>query len=441
MITKNKLKKRRNRSSASSELTKNSYIFQDLRNLDGHVSAPSPNPYRDLVEKYEALLEVHNTSFTRQRQVETTPISYTRDDLTSGDFSSINIKELENERVKEVTVATGAKRKICLRTPTDFSEAETSSSGFSDETSNKCTQTDETFLCSIGDGEDKFSIYDEAQPMDARFRHCPKYRELFKEIFGTLKKAAENKEEGEKLPLLDDTNPPFKVPPVTPAVEELPCFPDETESIISSVVSEQSVAMSECVTKHERKTVLQMAKKNAAGPENHLPSGKQILDDGRVPHRREPEYLAFNAANLRKKHRRRGRHANIDPSDSPVLPSSPRVIYTSGGRRRRDRSASQNGPAQAQPINTNASTAAAPIWNGNSITIYNRNTQSPHLTGRKHRDRHHGREEGESQNSESTVSVYRRTSTAAHDLQKLIKLDLSYAEVLRRADQTKNRRK
>lgn len=411
------------------------------------LSTASPNPYRDLVEKYEALLEVRNMSFNRQGQSINQTAEAAANQVNAAAQPATK-PDADNECiVKEVTVATGAKRKINLRTPTDFSEAETSSSGFSDEISNKGTQTDETFLCTIGDGVDKFSIYDEASPIDSRFRHCPKYRDLFKEIFATLKKAAENKDEGEKLPLLDDSHGGFTVPPVTPAVEELPAFPiDDTASVVSSVVSEQSVAMSECVTKHERKTVLvAQAKKNVvAGQENKPPLVGGIVkganDDNRtlIPFKREPlEYLPFGAANLRKKHKRRGRQ-NYDPSDSPVLPSTPRITYVSaiGNRqRRRDRSGSRTQtPTGQNPTATN-------VWNGNSMTIYNRNAQSPvpHPTGSKHRDRHHGRAAGDAQSSDQPV-FRRPTSTAAHDLQKLIKLDLSYAEVLRRADERKTYR-
>lgn len=163
----------------------------DESNADStlHLSAPSPNPYRDLVDKYEALLEVHNAAFTRNRQDETTPVSSLHDELTNAtsnkDTNEMN-QQQNNDDAKlmyatasaaaaaAVAAATGAKRKVNLQTPTDFSEAETSSSGFSDEISNKFTQTEETFLCTIADGEDKFSIYDEASPIDSRFRHCPK---------------------------------------------------------------------------------------------------------------------------------------------------------------------------------------------------------------------------------------------------------------------------
>lgn len=266
-----------------------------------------------------------------------------------------------------------------------------------------------------------------------------RYRHLFKEIFATLKKAAEHKDEGEKLPLLDDSNPPFRVPPVTPAAEELPSFPEvETESVVSSsAMSEQSVAMSECVTKHERKT----AKKKAGGQENKVPGGggagsgpskKEQFENGRslMSHKRgEPlEYLAFN--NLRKKNKKRNRQVAADPSDSPALiPSSPRFFYAN--RKRRERVAYEFPKAGNDQAKTGGSgndqaasgTTSEVIWNGNSITVYNRAMQARKVTG----------ENGE-------TIVYRTKSAAAHDLHKLMKLDLSYAEVLRRADQTgKNR--
>lgn len=369
------------------------------------------------------------------------------DELTSGDFSSINTKDTDDAECRRKNRHTGTTRKTCLRTPTDFSEAETSSSGFSDETSNKCTQTDETFLCTIADGEDKFSIYDEASPLDSRFRNRPEYRELFKEIFAILKKAAENKDEGEKLPLLDDSNPGFKVPPVTPAVEELPTFPDETESIMSSIVSEQSVAMSERITKQERKTIFDTVKKHVEknGQENKPPIGKQILEDGRVltPYKRQPlEYLAVSV-NIRKKNRKKSRGTPLDRSDSPVLPSPPRVFYTSSGKKRRDQRSSLASSATASPshqaASPSSSTAVAASnmeWNGSSMTIYNRNVQSPANGSSSANSSFKGREYVDAL---ATRRVdFKRTSTASQDLHKLMKLDLSYAEVLRRADTNKH---
>lgn len=392
-----------------------------------HDAAPSPNPYRELVEKYEALLELQRQPMMRARQ------PTLQDELTSDDFSSINTKDTDDEQCRQTKTAQSdmRPRKMCLRTPTDFSEAETLSSGFSDETSNKSTQTEENFLCTIADGDDKFSIYDDAAiPIDARFRNRPEYRELFKEIFAILKRAAENKDEGEKLPLLDDNDPCFKAPPVTPAVEELPAFPDDTASVISSVVSEQSVAMSECITKRERQSIISTVKKHVQknGQENKPPPplvGK-VLPDGRIltPLKREPlEYLAVSV-NVRKKNRRRSRGTPLDRSESPIVPSPPRVYFASGGKKRRDYRSVPSSSLASSSVNVGE-------WNGNSMTIYNKSMQSPSASSSTMNTTFQSPLVGK------TPDFRRRTSTASQDLHKLRKLELSYAEVLRRAD-TKN---
>lgn len=144
-----------------------------------------------MVNKYEALLEVHHTAF-RNRQEDSIAVSSLHDELaTALNANTEESKEpstsYKDDAVPSTSAAAiastssaasssnGAKRKLNLQTPTPtVSEAETSSSGYSDEISSKCTQTEETFLCTIADGEDKFSIYDEATPIDSRFRHCPK---------------------------------------------------------------------------------------------------------------------------------------------------------------------------------------------------------------------------------------------------------------------------
>lgn len=48
---------------------------------------------------------------------------------------------------------------------------------------------------------------------------------------------------------------------------------------------------------------------------------------------------------------------------------------------------------------------------------------------------------GSKTNATGETVVYRSKSSAAHDLHKLIKLDLSYAEVLRQADQSSKQRR
>lgn len=429
---------------------------------------PSPNPYRELVEKYEALLQVKREDKPRTRQQAT---SINDEQQTSGEYSSIHTKEGDDEsfsgqdKTTNITLTnivetnssyngstsngitnSNNQRKSCRRTPTEFSEAETSSSGFSDETSNKSTQTEERqgyFLCSIGDGEDcKFSIYDDASPIDSRFRNRPEYRELFKEIFAVLKKAAENKEEGEKLPLLDDTHPTAnKVPPVTPANEELPDFGDDTQSIISSAVSEQSVAMSECITKTERKTakkhIIEKGQENkppatpvVAGSSGNAPCGKQIIENGRVltPLKREPlEYLTVGVG-IKKKNRKKNRNLNFDRSDSPVLPTPPKVFQGSGKKRREYRSFSTT-PSQS----TTNRTPTASEWNGSSIIIYNRNAQqSPNSSSTPNSSL------SKTPRELDMSGIEYKPSTVSQDLHKLKKLDLSYAEVLRRADACKH---
>lgn len=162
--------------------------------------------------------------------------------------------EIQQTPKKANVKATQNGNKAFSATPTDFSEAETSSSGFSDETSNKGTQTDAhfppgSFLCTISDGEDcRFSIYDDASPVESRFRKTPEYRQLFREIFAVLKRAAEAKDEGEKLPLLDDFTPICeeapKVPPVTPAKEDIPYHLPDPEESMSQFTEDQSDVVS-----------------------------------------------------------------------------------------------------------------------------------------------------------------------------------------------------
>ncbi|XP_055526574.1 uncharacterized protein LOC129719162 isoform X2 [Wyeomyia smithii] len=493
----------------SSVTIKTSSPKPDTLDLSG---TSSNNPYRELVEKYEALLEVQRNSLMRKpsgtggsppqvsqpghappaghQDGSTGTQPSLHDELGSGDFSSLNTKFTDEDgSKKDDQSSNGTRRKIGLRTPTDFSEAETTSSGFSDEISNKATQTDErprNFLCTIADGEDcKFSIYEDQTIIDSRFRFSPSHRELFREIFGILKKAADNRDEGEQLPLLDDQNPAAaakastaapKVPPVTPANEEPPSeFGDDTQSIISSAVSEQSFAMSECITRSERKKIEKQAKyaeKHGGEQENKPPIGVAALPDGRIltPYKRQPlEYLTVAVGVNKKKSRRRRNRGSagsdaMDRSDSPIaLPSPPRVFASSG----------KKGRTSYRPWNPNttgnsaSSTAAAnPEWNGNSMTIYNRGINSPtpsassvtqrtpssagqnttvwkstptSATGNRNVSSNNSNSNRYSDlTDESGEVVEFKPSSASHDLHKLKKLDLSYAEVLRRADHCKH---
>lgn len=391
-------------------------------------AAGAINPYRELVEKYEALLEVQRNSLKiRQPQ----QMSLQDELMNSGDLTSFT-KFCKEEQFKksEAGSSTGTRRK----TPTDFSEVETTSSGFSDETSNKSTQTEErsgAFLCTIADGEDcKFTIYDDASPVDSRFRDRPKYRELFREIFTVLKKAAENKDEGEQLPLLDDQQPPpaapVKVPPVTPATEEIPCDFD-TQSVISSAVSEHSIAVSECVTKTERKKAKAHKKQAAKEPsmedgENKPPTNRQSLE----------LFAIMNAKKKarRSRHRSKDKFSNRDSSvtssttnlnsgaESP--PTTPTSTPSRSGKKAR---------RHQQMIQTfSAITSEPPAeWNGHSLTIYNRNVPAPKQTPPPWKCI------VPEEPSKSNKGPF-KPSAASQELHKLKRLDLSYAEVLRRSD-------
>lgn len=405
------------------------------------------NPYKDLVEKYERLLELQRISAGPKAQAtraasSEAPKSLHDELMTSGDFSSFNTKYTSDDAKK---TATGERHK----TPTDFSETETSSSGFSDETSTKATQTEDSnptsFMFSIAEGEEcKFSlnIHDEVVPIDNRnvpidnrFKDRPQYRDLFKEIFSVLKKAAENKEDGEKLPLLDGEVVEEVVQDADNSCNESQADFD-TQSIISSAISENSVAISECITKTERRKA-KSHKKQAAKDEleNKPPSAVQMVAGKLVtPYNRIA--LDFAAINAKKK-ARRSRYRSKDK-------------YASGGR---DSSVCSNASSITSQdmafINESAeegetstltrnkkgtrfdeiSKITESVWNGNSMTVYNQ-------TKATSKSSYYCRP-----NVLNTDEVEFKKSAASHELKKLKKLDLSYAEVLRQADRRQRRRK
>ncbi|XP_030033204.2 cerebellar degeneration-related protein 2-like isoform X2 [Manduca sexta] len=451
---------------------------------DGHA-----NPYRELVEKYEALLEVQLSQVKNVRknkensspnaQNQSGPLSLQDELQTSGDYSQFSVKDTDEESghgeeaqkgdKQQKKIETTSRKKI-IQTP-DFSEAETSSSGFSDETSNKATQTERerpgSFLCTIADGEDyRFSIYDDVSPMDSRFRNRPEYRELFKEIFTILKKAAENKDEGEQLPLLDDTTA-GKVPPVTPATEEPPGnFTDDTQSVLSSVMSEQSIPVSDITTPETptlkevekvapfpepvpKKEQVNNKKENKANkpvevdtekPKDHekAKNKEQEKDNEKekekekekervlTPLVRQPlEYIA--ATRKKSRHRNRKHSQERQGADSPVFPSPPKVTYQkSSNKKRRDYR-----PIEASPLVRTAESE----WNGATLQFYNRNLNSPTPSASGRTGKIY-----QGWNPE-TDSWDIKQSTASQEIHKLRKLELSYAEVLRNADKTKSRRK
>lgn len=367
------------------------------------------------MEKYEALVEVHRGS--PGKKLEQCP-SLQEEMQMSGEFTA-STKDTDEESGHGGSLRTSKQHKQTRKTfstPTDFSEAETSSSGFADETSNKGTQTEGrvgAFLCTIADGDDcKFSIYDDASPFDSRFRDRPEYRDLFKEIFRVLKKAAENKAEGEDLPLLDDnTKVVPTVPPVTPMNDQLPDFPDDdTQSVMSSTMSELS-------TQNEATTIVENIIQSQNQP---IPDAEQFAA-GSEPTKQEcvlrplvRQPLEYLSVEVRKRSSSRRKNKYSDRSDSPSVThiiGSPKITFSNrpnSGRRRKD-------ARQIAPGDENN-------WNGNTLQFWatNRNIPSP----------------TPSQGSGKGYFEF-KPSPASQDLHKLKKLDMSYAEVLRNADTKK----
>ncbi|KAJ8946960.1 hypothetical protein NQ314_008761 [Rhamnusium bicolor] len=391
-----------------------------IDNQSSPISKQSGNPYKELVEKYEALVEVHRKPMRSNKQDNC--LSLQEEMQISVDFKTINTKDTDEESGHGDSLKTekghNTTRKT-FSTPTDFSEAETSSSGFADETSNKCTQTEGrvgSFLCTIADGEDcKFSIYDDASPIDSRFRDRPEYRVLFKEIFKVLKKAAENKEEGDDLPLLDDFTPTKitpKVPPVTPSNDQLPEFPDDdTHSVLSSTMSELSTSQNEPTTVIEN--IIQAQNQPIPEPEPE-PESEITNHQERVlkPLVRQPlEYLSVE---VRKRSTSRRKNKYLDRSDSPVthIIGSPKINYSSrpnSGRRRRE------------PKSLSTEVENNSPWNGNTLQFWSTNRNIP----------------SSPTPSQGSTKYEFKPSSASQDLHKLKRLDLSYAEVLRNADTKK----
>lgn len=427
----------------------------------------TPNSYRLLVQRYEALLE------EKKRRNQALGI---QDEFPlSSDFSSINTKDTDDEKAqqlqkaaKETTAQNAAKatraKTMTTRTPTDFSEV---SSGFSDETSNKATQTEGraaagSFLCTITDGEDcKFSIYDEdSTSIDSRFRNRPEYRELFKEIFQILKKAAENREEGDKLPLLDDEEKanqmaqaqlqqqqqqPLGVPPVTPATEELPYMMDnsDAQSIASSMMSETSVAMSECITKTERKKKKKKMVEKQIQQQQEQQVAAAMPEDTRILANKRDQLEYLSVAVKVKKRDRKNRYRTPFP-DYPQagLPTPPRFFYGNGRKRREfnpfETSPFGPGPQQSTVVAPKPA-GGSPVdgeWTGDSMTIYNRNVQgsAAAAAGALDATTPTNAPAGGFGDVDSSAMTF-RPSTASQEIQRLKKLELTYAEVLRRADE------
>ncbi|XP_069697871.1 cerebellar degeneration-related protein 2-like isoform X2 [Periplaneta americana] len=438
------------------------------------------NPYRVLVEKYEALLEMQrHPASSRQQQVTSNNncLSLQEELQLSGDFNSFNGKveadaESDNEAVETTAPKKNNKKenntqkkseKAFSATPTDFSEAETSSSGFSDETSNKATQTEGhlppgSFLCSIADGDDcRFSIYDDASPIESRFRKTPEYRQLFREIFAVLKRAAEAKDEGEQLPLLEDLTPVAeapRVPPVTPAKEELPEeFPNRDSGNKSSnpelpappTVSGDNAGKTKENTnsadvQSESNIPLTVDADTTQGSNDNSAKENDTLKPKPAPKQDILEYLSIGVGIRKKSHgRKHSPMKTLKPTVAErveqieALPSvsngsgtyASRVTNSGGGRRRREYKNSERGRGSYNNQSPMRGESPSPfeVWKKGELQNSPGNQQKPPYSRQSSYQRL-----GQQQ---STWDFQPFISSASQEVAKLKRLEKSYAEVLR----------
>ncbi|XP_073984778.1 cerebellar degeneration-related protein 2-like isoform X2 [Rhodnius prolixus] len=408
-----------------------SYQSLLLREVEHQSEGGGPNPYRTLVEKYEALVRAQQASgpagILRPHQPADTAgrcMSLQEELAMSGEFtvsstsSQYHRQEDEDDGhfdVGPTTMVSGDKL------GPDFSETETSSSGFSDETMNKSTQTEAhvppgSYLCSITDGDVcKFSIYREASPIETRFRKTPEYRRLFREIFDVLKKAAEAKDEGESLPLLEDETPLVesmpKVPPVTPCIEEVP-GENGTETV-STTDGSVSTAMNDTKDKTPTENINVSA---TIAAHTSSPSTAASALPPTAPKRDILEHLSAGVGGSSSKRHRSRKHRSVEfaqvAMNGAVGPNS--LVVSTKLTRRSKREArrlhNQSDSGRSTPDTANISR------------------------------QHHHRSQPRNTTPVSTEQQVITPSSASQEVAKLKQLEKSYAEVLRVGRQHVNRK-
>ncbi|XP_043494116.1 uncharacterized protein LOC122519015 [Polistes fuscatus] len=471
------------------------------------------NPYRELVEKYQALLEVQRLSAPRRKN--SIPMmggvmSLQEELEMSGEYNCFqNPSSVDNElQQQEVvgmksgtmmignssTINNGVgggsvigggcggcgggggvgnngkpgkgdnnNKKAFSATPTDFSEAETSSSGFADETSNKSTQTDGrpgSFLCSIADGEDcKFSIYDDNSPFESRFRKTPEYRQIFSEIFGVLKRAAEAKDEGEKLPLLDDQtnnsnnsssssngNVTYNVSDnsenrngsISLGQDDLPSeTTDDNQSVMSSVVSS---VVSEPPYKMQQTPLsskeLTLKKETTSNDHSQADIGKVVNDKTSTlesKHATKLDYVSVNVHVKKNKSSAKKNTARKLAFNNSERPKTPNVVSSTANSTFVQTKSNSGGRRRFRAL-TPAEQDGTNVWNNTSPYNQSKTRESPNPIRKSQIFVNRNITEQHSHSYE--YSEY-KPSTASEEVAKLKRLELSYAEVLRMPNKSK----
>ncbi|XP_012275197.1 cerebellar degeneration-related protein 2-like isoform X2 [Orussus abietinus] len=359
------------------------------------------NPYRVLVEKYEALLKVQRRP--RSAAAPAGCLSLQEELEMSGEFDGFQPEAPPRDRLAGAARRQAGPRKPFSATPTDFSSE--TSSGFADETSNKATQTEGrpgSFLCTIADGEDcRFSIYDDTSSFESRFLKTPEYRQTFSEMLSVLKQAAE----GDKVPpasarVGSDAGPGEDAPSEAT---------DDNRSVVSSAVS--SVVSEPLFRVHERAERRRDDRARAEDAATPRP-----LHGPRKP----LEYLSVSVQ-VRKKAsakkaacKKPGPGQGERPTTPDVVPTTnPKVghIKPSPGRRR------------FRPL-----AADAGVWNGNTLHVYPNRTKTS-TPGPNRRQA--------APESPGAAFEY-RPGPASEEVAKLRRLEMSYAEALRMPNKPKS---
>ncbi|KAG7209144.1 hypothetical protein KM043_015287 [Ampulex compressa] len=411
-------------------------LVQDTNGKSGGTAEDDYNPYRVLVEKYQALFEVQKQAMPRRKSsVPATCMSLQEELEMSGEFNFHNApSEAGNQQESSKSVNANGPRaktevsgnKLVSATLTDFSEAETSSSGFSDETSNKATQTDESsgfFLCSIADGDDcKLSIYDDNSPLKSRFRKTQEYKQTFSEMYNALKRAAEAKDLGAELPLLNDSSS-INVSQTQSMVQE--DAPSETiddnqsimsSSMVSSIVSEPICCVQTPALKDAEQNCI-----NDAGTTPIIKNGTAMVQAQKGP---ALEYVSIDV-HVRKKSSAKKNSNRRCFSDRPTTPdivptANPKFIppKSNGGGRKKFK------PVVIPEQETTGC---------NRYNYANRTRESPN-SGR--RQNAYVRNTTDKHNGSSEVHEF-KPSTASANVAQLKRIDMTYAEVLRTPNKSK----
>ena len=305
----------------------------------------------------------------------------------------------------EITQAKKERRKPKPRTPTDFSEAETSSSGFSENICNKSTQTNDLLLFIIPNEKDQAGVY--ANVIESRFKNHPEYRKVFEEIIVAIK----NKDTEPAKEVLEKRDDKVEVEYKNDG--SVDNCTDDTRSMLSSALSvSSSIAPPEINDKHNNAVDVKL-KRGAEKKPGVKVEKKQSEIVLKPLVRHQTENPLENVMKKRSSSRRKKQQNKPEPLATHIL-GSPKVTYANKAvpatRRKKENRPEDN-----------------LTWNGNTIQFWANNGHSMCSPT-------------PSQCSDTPLRFdngYQfKPSQASQDLHKLKKLELSYADVLRKPNKT-----